>query len=163
MNSEGIKYLPDFCIHNVNGVDGGDLFIEIKRQNSISVYDLKKWRMFSEFKPLYIVSGNIPFAYKRNGRWFDTMLEDRSCSGCFYSNKYINGEDTLSFLGVNNDGEPELFQSCCLESSHPWVMNAAFQAGRKCRFEHGESPEDAFGFDAATECIKLLREKKSGQ
>ena len=157
---DGTTYLPDFLLHGLEGRCKGDLYVEVK--GNMTDEDMHKVREFSKHKPIYIVT-DIPTYKGPSGTksyWFEGM-EERCYEYPYpYNFETIDGDCFGAFLGINFHGNPELFGDdlSYLLDAHEWVMNAAFSAASTARFEHGESPEQALGWDVARDTVKVLRD-----
>lgn len=120
-NGETVRYLPDFKIHDVVGVEGGELYVEVK--GHMSDYDAKKINYFVESglskdgklitTPLLVV-GQIPY-----GRNLDQIINNMYLKGNDESHskwpkefnfKTINGDDIALYPGRNVRGRFELFR-----------------------------------------------------
>lgn len=158
---DGSQYLPDFLLHGLEGRCEGDLYIEVK--GKMTERDLKKIEEFSKHRPIYIVT-DIPWAgfnRKKKGErpdpWWLEMDKRANDWPYPYNFSYVIGDGWPAYLGVNLRGRPELFAPNNAHDAHDWVMKAAFCAAKTARFEHGEQPDDADGFDVAQECVRALR------
>lgn len=156
---DGTFYLPDFTIRGMEGRGPSELYVEVK--GHMTEDDMAKVRRFAESYPVYIV-GDIPKIEGQGSQWFEAM-EDACYEWPYpYNFETVDGDLFGAFLGINGvTGKAELFgdDSNYLIEAHPWVMNAAFTAGKQARFEHGERPEDALGFSTAQEVVLLIRKE----
>lgn len=157
---DGTTYLPDFLLHGLEGRCSGDLYVEVKGR--MTNEDMHKVQEFSKHKPIYIVTGIPVYKGRPNAKphWFEEM--EAKCYEWPYPYNFetVDGDHFGAFLGINLHGKPELFgdDSNYLSDAHEWVMNAAFMAASTARFEHGDKPEKAHGYDVARECVKDLQD-----
>lgn len=151
----GMYYLPDFLLHDVDGRVSGDLYVEVK--GVMTAADARKIYAFSmpddsgdEYRvenPTLVVAG-IPDGVTI--RDIDRYCEDWGYSGFpeFGEGPYpfnfqtIDGDYFVAHPGVNKNGRFELFGD---DSSYLWERNdeatlSAFKYARQARFEHGETP-----------------------
>lgn len=104
----GIYYLPDFLIHNVDGRVGGDLYVEVKGQ--MTEEDAKKIKEFSKHKPILVLT-EIP----KGEEMIDIInnvagLAYDELKGVYPFNfETIDGDHFGAHLGINVDGNFELF------------------------------------------------------
>lgn len=138
----GIKYLPDFCLHDVcfplfddDTAPHHDFYIEVKGE--MDGFDREKIEAFAREWPVYVV-GNIPFAKD----FFDYMykiaeanMEDR----LYYTYATIYGNEYPAGIFVNKDGRPD-FAGADEETENLDIEKtlSALRAARAARFEHGE-------------------------
>lgn len=155
---DGSKYLPDFLLHGLEGRCEGDLYVEVKGRMTES--DMAKIEKFAKHKPIYLVT-DIPFCYANGNKefrnWYDEM-ESMSDEWPFpYSFNTIDGDGYGAYLGINMRGMPELFTVNNTYEAHDWVMNPAFEAATRARFEHGFRPEDLYEYKVAKEEVMRIR------
>ncbi len=124
----GIYYLPDFLIRNVDGRVGGDLYVEVK--GVMTEKDMHKIKLFSGYKEIKktfeggysshieiknktLILGNIP----KGDSMYD-IDNELSNVGYDYMNGFniypfnfelIDGDYYLAHLGINKNGRFELF------------------------------------------------------
>jgi hypothetical protein len=154
---DGTYYLPDFLLHGLDGKGRGgpDLYVEVKGR--MSERDYRKVKEFAKHEQIYIV-GDIP--YCGDGRqWYEYMSERAYEWPYPYNLETVDGDPFGGYLGVDNEGRPTLFgdDSNYLRDAHEWAMNAAIDAAKQARFEHGERPEDAWGFSEAQRAVRHAR------
>ncbi len=150
----GIMYLPDFLLHDVDGRDGGELYVEVKgKMTDADAYKIKRFYeigkddhdAYGKSKTAILVVGNIPSgsnindiirfiqdeAYASNGNWPGS-----------YNFETIDGDYFAAYPGINKKGRFELFGD---DSSYLCYMDRtatekAYRTARQARFEHGERP-----------------------
>lgn len=154
----GLFYLPDFLLHDVDGRAGGDLYVEVK--GKMTEEDAKKIYSFSGFgvdektggikiptHPVLVVAG-IPDG--------DDIADiDYFCSDWGYSGfpgikggpypfnfETIDGDYFVAHPGINKHGRFELFgdDSNYVRDRDNIATVRAFRIARQARFEHGEVP-----------------------
>jgi hypothetical protein len=121
--------------------------------------DMAKVICFARHKPIYIV-GDIPYDGREGaGRWHEVMSEQAYEWPYPYNLETVDGDHFGGYLGVDDEGRPTLFgdDSNYLSDAHEWAMNAALHAAKQARFEHGERPEDMWGFNEAQEAVRHAR------
>ena len=150
----GLKYLPDFLLHGVDGRDSGDLYVEVK--GNMDDYDAIRIKRFVELglenpnvyensKTATLVVGKIPDgdrieditqyisikAYEDHGRWPNE-----------FNFETIDGDYFAAHPGVNLAGKFELFgdDSSYLADMDSVRTERAYRLARCARFEHGETP-----------------------
>lgn len=151
----GMYYLPDFLLHDVQGRVAGDLYVEVK--GVMTAADARKIYAFSmpddsgdEYRvenPVLVVAG-IPDGVTI--RDIDRYCEDWGYCGFpgFEEGPYpfnfqtIDGDYFVAHPGVNKKGHFELFgdDSSYLCDRNDEVTLSAFKYARQARFEHGETP-----------------------
>ncbi|MCC8044328.1 MAG: hypothetical protein LIP12_02370 [Clostridiales bacterium] len=151
----GMYYLPDFLLHDVQGRVAGDLYVEVK--GVMTAADARKIYVFSmpddsgdEYRvenPTLVVAG-IP-----DGETIcdiDEYCEDWSYCGFLgfeegpypFNFQTIDGDYFVAHPGVNKNGHFELFgdDSSYLCERNDEATLSAFKSARQARFEHGETP-----------------------
>lgn len=151
----GLIYLPDFLLHDVDGRCSGDLYVEVKGQMSDS--DAEKINRFAKLgmgksnrceksKTAILVVGNIPTgdniadilqyigekAYSDHGDWPNE-----------FNFQTVDGDYFGAHPGVNLNGRFELFGDDCsyLADMNRVRTERAYRLARCARFEHGEMPQ----------------------
>ena len=155
---DGLYYLPDFLLHDVDGRDGGDIYVEVK--GKMTDRDAEKINRFVELgkkDPLSIeksrtatlVVGEIPRgcdmdeitnfigwnaynAYPKEKYWWPNP----------YNFESIDGDYFAAHPGINHEGRFELFgdDSTYLADMDRRATERAWRIARQARFEHGETP-----------------------
>lgn len=153
---DGIYYLPDFLLHDVDGRDGGDLYVEVK--GNMTPVDAEKIMRFAKccgrenkhesaygkYKNAILVVGNIP-----KGESIDEINQyilDHAYDGpepYLFNFETIDGDYFGAHPGVNKEGKFELFGDDYnyLCDQDPVATERAYRLARQARFEHGETPE----------------------
>lgn len=155
-----LMYLPDFLLHDVDGRDGGDLYVEVKgRMTSADAEKINRFYeigkddpdFYGKSKTAILVVGNIPSgsdidailwciegeAYADNGNWPSS-----------YNFGTIDGDYFAAYPGLNKNGRFELFGDdsnylCDMDRN---ATEKAYRAARQARFEHGGRPRLKGGF-----------------
>lgn len=152
----GQLYLPDFLLHDVNGLPDGDLYVEVKGR--MTQEDASKIYSFSGLNerqdavkienPILIVAG-IPdgnciydieeFCRNLGYECFPGM----DGGPCPFNLETIVGDFFVAHPGINKKGKFELFGD-----DYNYTRNRddeatvrAFRIARQARFEHGELPK----------------------
>lgn len=150
----GMYYLPDFLLHNVDGRAGGDLFVEVKGQmtdidalkiNRFAQIGAKKDGIGKSTTPILVV-GKIP---EGEDAWDICDY----ISGEAYSAKdghpypfnfgTIDGDHFAAHPGINKRGNFELFgdDSNYLADMDETATARAYKLARQSRFEFGATPK----------------------
>jgi hypothetical protein len=141
---DGVKYLPDFRLHNVDGrcgyVGDGVLYVEVK--GVMDADSRAKINAFAIPIPVYIV-GDIPFGediYDYFHKISDMSAENDVGYGYeFFSYSYADGDNYPAGLFVNKHGHPELVGPDHDLDNVDWEKTKrALIKARQARFEHGE-------------------------
>ncbi len=156
----GLKYLPDFLLHGVDGRDGGDLYIEVKGQMNDN--DANKINRFvslgmgnpeqcGKSKTATLVVGTIPSGDCINDitRYIsDKAYIDLGNWPNEFNFKTIDGDYFAAHPGINHDGRFELFgdDSSYLQDMNTFKTEKAYRIARCARFEHGETPRFRGGY-----------------
>lgn len=159
----GICYLPDFLLHDVQlGGYGSDsdisdirrLYVEVKGQmtqaDSEKIMGFYKagitgrWPAISE-NPVLVV-GNIPAGATLAEMWASVDAGRHRMSrweACIFSSATVDGMDCTAFPGVNREGYLELFGES-EEYNRRFIdrkaTERAYRLARQARFEYGETP-----------------------
>ncbi len=159
----GIRYLPDFLLHNVqlggfgSGSDLSDicsLYVEVKGQ--MTQADSEKILAFykaglADGMPAVsdtpvLVLGDIPSGATLEGMQSCVDAESRrmpQCAARAFHFGTVDGMDCTAFPGVNREGYLELFgqaegyNRCFMDRR---ATERAYRLARQARFEHGEMP-----------------------
>lgn len=157
---DGTRYLPDFLLHGIVGRGSSDVYVEVKGR--MTAEDYGKVVALSKSKPVYIV-GDIPCGVLSTERDMSQWYADME-SSCYkwpypYNFETVDGDHFGAFLGVAMSGEAELFgdDSNYLADANDVASSLPYLIASKCRFEHGERPEDDPLFEACTELVSALR------
>ena len=147
---DGVLYLPDFRLHNLQGRGGPTLWVEIKGR--MNEEDARKIKLFVgedehgfPINPLLIL-GNIPSSTSE--RDLDREIEDRGYHDPDGFDLYqfnfetIDGDHFVAHPGISKDGHFELFgdDGSYLSDRDHYSTLLAYQRARIARFEHGEMP-----------------------
>ena len=151
---DGVYYLPDFLLHDVDGRDGGDIYVEVKGQ--MTAEDVIKIRRFvkddqasGKFYPALLIVGNIPAG--ENMQEICHNISNAAYKGFSSINgdwprpfnfETIDGDHFAAHPGINWDGKFELFGDdynylCDMDDEE---TERAYRLARQARFEHGETP-----------------------
>ena len=160
---DGIRYLPDFLLHDVTIHQGDylehcDLYVEVK--GHMTGEDAKKILRFAELRIPedfdvdpdslgVLVVGNIP-----DGESINEVIRsirkvaydsDEGCP-CSFNFETVDGDNFAAYPGVDTDGVFTLFgdDSSYLGYMDPIRTNRAYTRARQARFEFGETPEGRF-------------------
>lgn len=146
----GVLYLPDFRLHNLQGRGGPTIWVEVK--GHMTGEDAKKIKMFVgedknglPINPLLIL-GNIPNSITEND--LDYEIEERGYNDQDGFDLYqfnfetIDGDHFVAHPGISKDGHFELFgdDGSYLADRDAYSTLLAYQRARIARFEHGEMP-----------------------
>jgi hypothetical protein len=150
----GLKYLPDFLLHGVDGRASGDLYVEVK--GNMDDYDAIRIKRFVELgkenpdrceksKTAMLVVGKIPDGDSIGNitRYIsDKAYEDHAKWPNEFNFETIDGDYFAAHPGVNQDGKFELFgdDSSYLADMDLVRTERAYRLARCARFEHGETP-----------------------
>ena len=110
--SNGIRYLPDFLLHGVEGrgsTEDGDLYIEVKGE--LQECDKKKIDMFSVplVRPILVV-GNIPNGNCSSiGELFCDAINRSDDGDYFYNLQFADADYYHAIPAINKKGKFELF------------------------------------------------------
>ena len=149
---DGIRYLPDFLLHGVEGRDGGDLYVEVK--GKMTDADAQKINRFvgagatdehGKYNRAVLVVGRIP-----EGDDIDDIIQyvrDRAYSDHGdWPNEFnfenIDRDYFAAHPGINRTGGFELFGDAgsYLRDMDGEATERAYRKARCARFEHGETP-----------------------
>lgn len=146
----GVLYLPDFRLHNLQGRGGPTIWVEVK--GHMTGEDAKKIKMFVgedknglPINPLLIL-GNIPNSITECD--LDWEISDRGYNDQDGFDLYqfnfetIDGDHFVAHPGISKDGHFELFgdDGSYLADRDAYSTLLAYQRARIARFEHGEMP-----------------------
>lgn len=139
---KGLKYLPDFRVHNVS-VKGGEaetIFIEVKGE--LSGTDEIKIRRFAELvnNPVLVV-GEIPNGNSAYELIYDAVgnLELSEFPSPLFSFELIDGDGYSCMLGTSENGDGlVLYGSDYTDLVDEKKTTSAYRKARQARFEHGE-------------------------
>lgn len=131
----GIKYLPDFILHDVDGRwcgigMGNDLYVEVKGE--LKLNDQAKVGAFK--RPILLV-GSIP----KGDTIFELILDAKmnDCGGWFYNSASVDGDNYTVIPAINKDGKFELVGADWDLSKYKEAETVeAYNAARMARFEH---------------------------
>ena len=149
---DGVRYLPDFLLHGVDGRVAGDLYVEVK--GIMSDADAEKIRRFSTSgmtftehgvisKTPILVVGQIPCGDSVND--IIRYIEDKAYGN--YPNEFnfetIDGDYFAAHPGINQNRRFELFgdDSGYLSAMDGLSTEKAYRMARQARFEYGETPK----------------------
>lgn len=150
---DGIKYLPDFLLHDVAGRVGGDLYVEVKGR--MTAYDAEKIKRFSEAgmtaeggksaTPLLVV-GSIPEGIEAidiQDYISDVAYDTPHGFPAIFNFETIDGDFFAAHPGINRDGKFEIFgdDSSYLCHMDDFATANAYKLARQARFEYGETPK----------------------
>lgn len=150
--NNGLLYLPDFLLHDVDGRDGGDLFVEVKghmtetdaqKINCFVNMGFPDTDTFGKSETATLVVGTIP-----DGDDIDDIIRDigdRAYSSDNITWPYefnfetIDGDHFAAYPGINKNGYFELFGDdysylCDMDEV---ATEKAYRLARQARFEHG--------------------------
>ena len=167
----GIKYLPDFLVHDVYYRRDYliDLYIEVK--GSLQDKDLRKIEAFGENVSPILVVGQIPYLecyksvhtldmgshYTYGVNFVTNEKEDEIYNFCFidgdcYGAEFELWKGKLGLVGADHRYDIEDFYdyksqcggNCIMEQyvNDQKPLAKALDLARQARFEHGETPED---------------------
>jgi len=150
----GLMYLPDFLLHDVDGRDGGDLYVEVKGQmndddamkiNRFAKLGMENPDRYGKSETAILVVGKIP-----DGNDIEDIIQsigDEAYSDYReWPNEFnfqtIDGDYFGAYPGINHEGKFELFgdDSSYLQDMDKVKTERAYRAARQARFEHGEIP-----------------------
>lgn len=151
---DGVRYLPDFLLHGVDGRDGGDIYVEVKGQMTDA--DARKINRFigagntdelGKYDRAVLIVGRIPdgddiediiqsigeTAYTDHGDWPNE-----------FNFESIDGDYFAAYPGINLNGKFELFgdDSSYLRDMDGDATERAYRKARCARFEYGETPRE---------------------
>lgn len=145
---DGLRYLPNFLLHGVEGRVQGDLYIEVKGQ--MNDEDAKKiWKFcgydekdkeLSCIKNRILIVGAIPnaetaeeLAYHMDKKGYEDHINWPN----YYNFQTIDGDYFVAHLGVNKNGKLELFgdDSDYLCNQDDEATLYAYKKARQSRFE----------------------------
>jgi hypothetical protein len=139
---DGVKYLPDFRLRNVDGrcgyVEDGVLYVEVKGE--MDEESLTKIDAFAIPIPVYVVGG-IPYGESIYDYFMEIVDYFGNNSGyyIFYSFSYVDGDNYSAGLFVNKNGHPCLVGPDHDHDDIDWEKTKkALLKARSARFEHGE-------------------------
>lgn len=153
---DGITYLPDFLIHDVEGIHAyewrHDIYVEVKGEPDQRSADKVYWFSgdpYEENIPIWVV-GNIPnphdyvndMSEQRYKRCHETRGIRNHCSLCINDFGTLDGDSCFEFSLDYTDHL--IFRGA--DSSYGYgawsdKISNAFLAARQARFEHGEKPD----------------------
>ena len=138
---DGIRYLPDFLLHGLEGRVKGDLYVEVK--GKLTEKDAEKIRHFHEDDMPVLVVGRIP-----DGNAADELSDsiqkqayDISVNDVNFMNfRTIDDDYFAAHLGINKNGKFELFgdDSGYLCHQDDFATIHAYRKARQARFEYRE-------------------------
>lgn len=156
----GLRYLPDFLIRNVKIQDDWveDLYVEVK--GVPQSYDIDKIVAFSEFRPVYLVM-KLPEFDPQAKPWYSDMISASLDWPYPFTYTYIDHINRSAFLGVNDEGMPQLFGADdSLDRANINATGYAYAAARLARFEHSERPENRREFGMARMFVDASRNRR---
>lgn len=139
---DGLKYLPDFRVHNV-GVKGGEaetIFIEVKGEIT-GADEIKIKRFVALVDNPILVVGRIPYGDSADGLIWDAIanLKLSEISSLLFSFELIDNDDYSCMLGASGNGDGlVLYGSDYTDLVDEKKTIAAYRKARQARFEHGE-------------------------
>ena len=152
---DNTSYLPDFLIHGIVGRGGGDLYVEVK--GVMDDVDRQKIDQFSRYHPIYVVDST--FTTKNDKPWYDHMEEMQTVGlGDYYTFKFIDGDQWGAYLGINNNGQLQLFDRWTYYDSAGELTAMAYRVAAFAKFEYGDSPESNPNFAMIRQ---FIRKKKA--
>jgi len=152
---DGVRYLPDFLLHDVAGRASGDLYVEVKGR--MTAFDAVKIKRFAEAgmpkdgscgrskTPLLVVS-KIPDGNEAIDIQDYISNEAYSALHGFpapFNFETIDGDYFAAHPGINREGKFELFgdDSNYLCEMDERATEHAYRLARQARFEYGETPK----------------------
>lgn len=154
---DGIMYLPDFLLHNVEGRAYGDLYVEVKGQMNDS--DAEKILRFCKLHSILIVN-SVPFM-NMHGYFMNEIINEISYAAynswededTIFNAQHVRWPSPFNFEtidqdyfgaipGVDVNGAFCLFGDDCnyLMDMDKEATEKAYKAAKQARFEHGEKP-----------------------
>lgn len=145
---DGFLYLPDFLLHGVKGRVKGDLYVEVK--GKMTDRDAVKIKRFAELgfknsdegeksETAILVVGKIPDGDDITEYIGSIAYDDHTNWPNQFNFETIDGDYFAAYLGVNKNGEFELFgdDSNYLVDMDSTATERAYRRARQARFEHG--------------------------
>lgn len=151
---DGVRYLPDFLLHGVEGRAGGDLYVEVKGR--MTPFDAEKIKRFAEAgmpKDGYGKSTTPLLVVSRIPEGIEAIDIIDYISDAAYSEKHgfpapfnfetIDGDYFAAHPGINKNGKFELFGDDLnyLSDMDERATAHAYKLARQARFEYGETPK----------------------
>lgn len=150
---DGVKYLPDFILHNVHGRgrnQDGDLWVEVKgnitEEDIVKINEFFKAGRINKFEnsntPI-IVLGNIPKGEDFCEIWSSIANAAAESNFNIFSFKYIDGDYFGAIPILRKDGK---FAVCGDDGNYLTDVDdgrtwQAYTKARQARFEFGETPK----------------------
>lgn len=152
---DGVRYLPDFLLHGVEGRAGGDLYVEVKGR--MTPFDAEKIKRFAEAgmpedgccgkstTPLLVVS-KIPDGVEAIDiidYISDVAYSEKHGFPAPFNFETIDGDYFAAHPGINKNGKFELFGDdlTYLSDMDERATAHAYKLARQARFEYGETPK----------------------
>ena len=151
---DGVRYLPDFLLHGVEGRAGGDLYVEVKGR--MTPFDAEKIKRFAEAgmpqdgygkstTPLLVVS-RIPEGIEAIDiidYIADVAYSEKHGFPAPFNFETIDGDYFAAHPGINKNGKFELFGDDLnyLSDMDERATAHAYKLARQARFEYGETPK----------------------
>lgn len=150
----GLRYLPDFLLHGVDGRSGGDLFVEVKgKMNDIDAEKINRFvelgskntGEYGKFETAILVVGKIPVGDDIADiiqYISDKAYDDYKNWPNEFNFESIDGDYFAAHPGINHAGRFELFgdDSSYLCDMDDVATERAYRIARQARFEHGKRP-----------------------
>ena len=156
-----IKYLPDFFLRNVKGIDGGKLYVEVKGE--ITGSDVIKIKLFERLgmhkenvvnkrdSPILVLT-SIPkgdeiseIAWHIRQAGIDQISSNQRLLMMPFFFGHIDDTLDIAMPGVNINGEFEIFRLDFdlnpIENMDIVRTERAYRLARQARFEFGETPK----------------------
>ena len=136
----GLRYLPDFLLHGVEGRVTGDLYVEVK--GNMTEKDAEKIRRFHENGMPILVVGRIPYGTTAD-ELSQFIQEEAYGKGVndvnFLNFETIDGDYFAAHPGISKNGKFELFgdDSDYLCKQDDLATVNAYRKARLARFENG--------------------------
>lgn len=151
---DGVRYLPDFLLHGVEGRAGGDLYVEVKGR--MTPFDAEKIKRFAvagmptegygkSTTPLLVVS-RIPEGIEAIDiidYISDVAYSEKHGFPAPFNFETIDGDYFAAHPGINKNGKFELFGDDLnyLSDMDERATAHAYKLARQARFEYGETPK----------------------
>lgn len=136
----GLRYLPDFLLHGVEGRVTGDLYVEVK--GNMTEKDAEKIRRFHENGMPILVVGRIPYGTTAD-ELSQFIQEEAYGKGVndvnFLNFETIDGDYFAAHPGISKNGKFELFgdDSDYLCKQDDLATVNAYRKALQARFENG--------------------------
>ncbi len=133
----GIRYLPDFLLHGLEGRIKGDLYVEVK--GNLTEKDAEKIHSFYENGMPILVVGKIPDGTTANElcHFIQKEVYDKEVNNVSFLNfRTVDGDYFAAHPGINRNGKFELFgdDSSYLCKQDDFATLNAYKKARRARF-----------------------------